>query len=262
MLDAARAAARGLMGEQLTALDATFLELEEADQSAHMHIGGVMLLEPSRAAAPRRSSRSARTSIARLPDLPRYTPAALRTRARAACTGRAGSEDRASTSSATSSRPACPRRAARDELLEWAGEYYSQRLDRTKPLWEIVVLELADGRWAMVTKTHHCMIDGVGSVDIGDDAARHRARERPTARQRQLERRGRPRPARDDRRGARAHGLARGVARLAQPGLRARARGRARGARPALHAAESAVGVAAHPSRARDAFRRSRRSRS
>ena len=34
------------MGEQLTALDATFLELEEADQSAHMHIGGVMVLEP------------------------------------------------------------------------------------------------------------------------------------------------------------------------------------------------------------------------
>ena len=34
------------MGEQLTALDATFLELEETDQSAHMHIGGVMVLEP------------------------------------------------------------------------------------------------------------------------------------------------------------------------------------------------------------------------
>ena len=34
------------MGEQLSALDATFLELEEADQSAHMHIGGVMVLEP------------------------------------------------------------------------------------------------------------------------------------------------------------------------------------------------------------------------
>ena len=50
--------------------------------------------------------------------------------------------------------------------MEWAGEYYSQRLDRSKPLWEIVVLELADGRWAFVTKTHHCMIDGVGSVDM------------------------------------------------------------------------------------------------
>ena len=50
--------------------------------------------------------------------------------------------------------------------MEWAGEYYSQRLDRSKPLWEMVILELADGRWALVTKTHHCMVDGVGSVDL------------------------------------------------------------------------------------------------
>ena len=48
------------MGEQLTALDATFLELEEIDQSAHMHIGGVMILEPHPAGLPR-SSRSAGT---------------------------------------------------------------------------------------------------------------------------------------------------------------------------------------------------------
>ena len=34
------------MSEQLNALDATFLELEEADQGAHMHIGGVMVFEP------------------------------------------------------------------------------------------------------------------------------------------------------------------------------------------------------------------------
>ena len=36
------------MSEQLNALDATFLELEEADQGAHMHIGGVMVFEPGR----------------------------------------------------------------------------------------------------------------------------------------------------------------------------------------------------------------------
>ena len=67
----------------------------------------------------------------------------------------------------------------RDELMEWAGEYYSQRLDRTKPLWEIAVLELEDGRWALVTKTHHCMIDGVGSVDLATillDTERERPR--------------------------------------------------------------------------------------
>ena len=53
------------------------------------------------------------------------------------------------------------------ELAEWAGEFYSQRLDRTRPLWEIALVEgLEDGRWAMATKTHHCMVDGVGSVDV------------------------------------------------------------------------------------------------
>jgi WS/DGAT/MGAT family acyltransferase len=51
-------------------------------------------------------------------------------------------------------------------LLAWAGDYYSQRLDRARPLWELVVIELADGRWALVTKTHHCLVDGVGSVDM------------------------------------------------------------------------------------------------
>jgi hypothetical protein len=34
------------MGEHLTALDATFLELEEADESAHMHIGAIMVFDP------------------------------------------------------------------------------------------------------------------------------------------------------------------------------------------------------------------------
>ena len=54
----------------------------------------------------------------------------------------------------------------RQELLDWAGRYFGERLDRSRPLWELVVLEgLADGRWALVSKTHHCMVDAVGSVD-------------------------------------------------------------------------------------------------
>ena len=59
-----------------------------------------------------------------------------------------------------------PQPGGERELLDWAGDYFSQRLERSRPLWEIVLLTLADGRWAMVTKTHHCMVDGVGSVDV------------------------------------------------------------------------------------------------
>jgi diacylglycerol O-acyltransferase / wax synthase len=59
-----------------------------------------------------------------------------------------------------------PPPGGREELLEWAGEFYSERLDRTQPLWEMVVVGGLDGgRWALATKTHHCMVDGIGSVD-------------------------------------------------------------------------------------------------
>ena len=54
------------------------------------------------------------------------------------------------------------------ELHEWLGDFWSHRLDRHRPLWEMTLLDgLEDGRWALATKTHHCLVDGVGSVDIG-----------------------------------------------------------------------------------------------
>ncbi len=152
--------------DDLNALDATFLELEEADQSAHMHIGAVMLFDPApEGRAPTVDEVRAGLS-ARLERLPRF-----RQRLSEQRTGglhwpkwlddesfEIGHHVRAA---------ALPSPAGEPELRDWAGEYFSQRLDRARPLWEIVVIELADGRWAMVTKTHHCMVDGVGSVDIG-----------------------------------------------------------------------------------------------
>jgi diacylglycerol O-acyltransferase / wax synthase len=55
------------------------------------------------------------------------------------------------------------------EFLDWISDFYSHRLDRSRPLWEMVLLDgLADGRWALVCKTHHCMVDGAGSVDASN----------------------------------------------------------------------------------------------
>ena len=52
--------------------------------------------------------------------------------------------------------------------MEWSSGFFSQRLDRHRPLWEMVLVEgLVDGRWALATKTHHSMVDGVGSIDVG-----------------------------------------------------------------------------------------------
>lgn len=79
-------------------------------------------------------------------------------------------------------RAQLPGRGTDADLRNWAGEFFSERLDRTRPLWEMVVLEgLSGGRWALVSKTHHCMVDGVGSVDVAlvmldaePDPPRHR----------------------------------------------------------------------------------------
>jgi hypothetical protein len=48
-----------------------------------------------------------------------------------------------------------------------AGRIYSQRLDRSKPLWEVWLVQgLEDNRFALINKTHHAMVDGVSGVDL------------------------------------------------------------------------------------------------
>jgi len=60
-----------------------------------------------------------------------------------------------------------PRPGDVDQLKRLAARILSQQLDRGKPLWEIWVVEGLEGnRFAMISKTHHCMIDGVSGVDI------------------------------------------------------------------------------------------------
>jgi WS/DGAT/MGAT family acyltransferase len=153
------------MSDHLNALDATFLELEEADQGAHMHIGGVMVFEPR----PDGRAPSVSEVVARIEQglelLPRY-----RDRLSSPTTGglswpswHPDERFRVANHVRVASLPPPGGRA---ELLEWVGEFYSERLDRAQPLWEMVVVEgLAGGGWALATKTHHCMVDGVGSVD-------------------------------------------------------------------------------------------------
>lgn len=53
-------------------------------------------------------------------------------------------------------------------LRELVGRILSRHLDRSRPLWEIYLVEgLADGRLAVITKTHHAMVDGLASMDVG-----------------------------------------------------------------------------------------------
>ena len=62
---------------------------------------------------------------------------------------------------------ALPRPGDERQLKRLAGRIMSQQLDRGKPLWEMWVVEGLEGdRFALITKTHHCMIDGVAGVDL------------------------------------------------------------------------------------------------
>ena len=53
------------------------------------------------------------------------------------------------------------------QLLTLAARVFSQRLDRSKPLWEMWLVDKVEGgRFALVTKSHHALVDGVSGVDI------------------------------------------------------------------------------------------------
>ncbi len=177
------------MSEHLTALDATFLELEEVDETAHMHTGVIMVFDPrSDGGSPSREEVCSYLA-SRLGQLPRYGQ-----RLSEPHTGGMSwpewQDDSAFDIRRHVARAALAAPGGDEELAEWASGFFSQRLDRHRPLWEMALVEgLANGRWAIATKTHHCMVDGVGSADVGHllldttpDAAPVAAPQPPTAR--------------------------------------------------------------------------------
>ncbi len=65
-------------------------------------------------------------------------------------------------------RSALPRPGTDAQLHELVARLMSRSLDRNRPLWEIYLVEgLSDNRFAVITKTHHAMVDGVSAIDIG-----------------------------------------------------------------------------------------------
>lgn len=64
-------------------------------------------------------------------------------------------------------RTALPAPGGDAELAALIGRVMSNRLDRNRPLWEYWLVEgLAGGRWALISKVHHCMVDGVSGTDL------------------------------------------------------------------------------------------------
>ncbi len=151
----------------LSPLDATFLELEDADSTAHMHIGGVLVFDALPGGGTPTLTRVRRHLERRLEALPRYRQRLSRRTTGGLHWPEWEPDDRFDIA-AHVTRAALPRPGGERELLAWAADFWSHRLDRARPLWRVVLLEgLAGGRWALVTKTHHCLVDGVGSIDAG-----------------------------------------------------------------------------------------------
>ncbi|MBW0116351.1 wax ester/triacylglycerol synthase family O-acyltransferase, partial [Pseudonocardia abyssalis] len=149
------------MPDRLSPLDASFLYAEH-DTTA-MHVGGVMTFEP-------REGFDVDALVAligrRLGLVPRY-----RQKVREV-PGRLGLpvwvDDPEFDLAYHVRRSALAAPGTEEVLHELVGRLLSRRLDRSRPLWEIYLVEgLADGRLAVVTKTHHAMVDGLASVDIG-----------------------------------------------------------------------------------------------
>ena len=65
-------------------------------------------------------------------------------------------------------RSALPRPGTAEQLREFVGRILARRLDRSRPLWEVYLVEgLADNQFALVGKTHLALVDGIDTVDIG-----------------------------------------------------------------------------------------------
>jgi diacylglycerol O-acyltransferase len=150
---------------RLSALDRSFLDIE--DRNTHMHVGATCVFDagPLRTTAGGIDIDRIRAYVeSRLHLLPRYRQHVthvpveghpvwvddeqfdIRYHVRHLCLP----------------KPGCDR-----ELKRLAGWINSQQLDRGKPLWELWVVEgLEDSRFAVIAKTHHCMVDGLAGADF------------------------------------------------------------------------------------------------
>jgi WS/DGAT/MGAT family acyltransferase len=156
------------MGEQLSMLDTMFLELEQADDAAHMHIGAALVFEPLPSGGTPDVTALRDHLRERVGLLPRFSQQLSSPHA-GPLTWLTWERAEAFDFDAHVLHATLPAPGGRDELMSWLGDFWSHRLDRHRPLWELVLLDgLEGGRWAMATKTHHCLVDGVGSLDLGD----------------------------------------------------------------------------------------------
>jgi diacylglycerol O-acyltransferase / wax synthase len=145
--------------DRLSAVDASFLAQE--GRSSHMHVGAVLLFE----GPPPAYEELVAHVESRLHLVPRYRQKLAFPRLEM---GRPlWIDDPRLNIEYHVRHTALPAPGSIEELRLLAGRIFSQRLDRSKPLWEMWLVQgLNDNRFALITKTHHAMVDGISGVDL------------------------------------------------------------------------------------------------
>jgi diacylglycerol O-acyltransferase len=145
--------------DRLSSTDVSFLTNESS--SSHMHVGAIMIFEGP---APSYEDlldhiQSRHRLVPRFRQKLAYPPAQ---------TGRPFWVDDPNLNLEYHVRhSALPAPGSEDQLRRMAARVFSQQLDRSKPLWELWLVQgLTRNRFALLTKTHHAVVDGVSGVDI------------------------------------------------------------------------------------------------
>lgn len=150
------------MADRLSALDVSYLYMET--DTTPMHVGSVAVFaQPTDGFDYERLVALIRSRIERVPR--------FRQRVRAV-PGRLANpvwvDDRRFDVTYHVRRSALPRPGGSEQLADLVARVMSRPLDRDRPLWEMYLVEgLSEGRFAVISKTHHAMVDGAAAIDIG-----------------------------------------------------------------------------------------------
>jgi diacylglycerol O-acyltransferase len=145
--------------DRLTAVDASFLHQE--GHNSHMHVGAVSIFE----GPPPEFEEFLDSLRTRLHLVPRYRQKLAEPPLQ---TGRPVWIDDPNFNLEYHVRQtALPEPGSEEQLMRLVARVFSQRLDRSKPLWEMWLVEgLEQNRFALISKTHHSLIDGIAGVDM------------------------------------------------------------------------------------------------
>jgi diacylglycerol O-acyltransferase / wax synthase len=163
--------------DRMSTLDAGFFYAEH--DNVPMHIGSVAVFDGP---APTRQDLM-RLFEAKLPRVPRYRQAVRTTPFQLFRPVWADDQDFSIRHHVRQGKVPAP--GGPDQLCAVAAKLFALPLDRSRPLWEEWLLDgLEDGRWAILSKIHHCMVDGIGGNDLMAavfDASPDEPRPEPTA---------------------------------------------------------------------------------